>query len=116
MPLKTGHTEGLATAVVVSFVARARPEALPAASAAGTSQSLRPVLIGLAVAALSASVAAQAESTSILIVDDDWDYQYTHPGSLGGRPYYTSALDALGLGYEVWDVQTQGQPTSAASA
>jgi len=47
-------------------------------------------------------------------VDDDWDYQFTHPGSQGGLPYYTSALEALGLGYEVWDVQTQGQPTGAA--
>jgi len=68
----------------------------------------------LALAALAASVAAQQPASNILLVDDDWDYELMHPGSLGGRPYYTSALAALGLGYEVWDVQTQGQPTGAA--
>ena len=46
--LAIGVVEGLATAVVVSFVARARPEAL---SAAETGMGLRPVLIGLLVAA-----------------------------------------------------------------
>ncbi len=51
--LAIGIVEGLATAVVVSFVARARPEALPAAeAAAGTRVSLRPVLIGLLIAAV----------------------------------------------------------------
>ncbi|MCX6995522.1 MAG: energy-coupling factor ABC transporter permease [Kiritimatiellaeota bacterium] len=50
--LAIGVVEGLATAAVVAFVARARPEALPAASAAGMSVSLRPVLIGLAIAAV----------------------------------------------------------------
>jgi len=37
---------------VVAFVARARPEALPAAPAAGVSTLPRPVLLGLAVAAV----------------------------------------------------------------
>jgi cobalt/nickel transport system permease protein len=50
--LAIGVVEGLATAVVVSFVARARPEALPTAEVApGTRVSLRPVLIGLLIAA-----------------------------------------------------------------
>ncbi len=46
--LAIGVVEGLATAVVVSFVARARPEAL---SPVETEVGLRPVLIGLLVAA-----------------------------------------------------------------
>ncbi len=50
--LAIGVVEGLATAAVVSFVAKARPEALPTASASGASVSLRPVLIGLAIAAV----------------------------------------------------------------
>jgi cobalt/nickel transport system permease protein len=50
--LAIGVIEGLATAAVVSFVARARPEALPTAPAAGASGSLRPVLIGMAIAAV----------------------------------------------------------------
>ncbi len=74
------------------------------------------VLFCLALAVSSLPVAALRQTPDILLVDDDWDFQYTHPGSLGGRPYYTSALEALGLGYEVWDVQTQGQPTGAALA
>ncbi len=47
--LAIGVVEGLATATVISFVARARPEALPTAPASGASVSLRPVLIGLAI-------------------------------------------------------------------
>lgn len=75
------------------------------------------IVLLLAILALSALPAAAApQATGILLVDDDWDYQYTHPGSLGGRPYYASALEALGLAYEVWDVQAQGQPTGAALA
>jgi len=50
--LAIGVVEGLATAAVVSFVARARPEALPMAPSVGGSGSLRPVLIGLAIAAV----------------------------------------------------------------
>jgi hypothetical protein len=60
-------------------------------------------------------VATEATPT-VLLVDDDWDYQYTHPGSAGGLPYYTSALDLLGISWEVWDVQAQGQPTGAGLA
>lgn len=49
--LAIGVVEGLATAVVVSFIARARPEALPTAEAnPGTRVSLRPVLTGLLIA------------------------------------------------------------------
>ena len=50
--LAIGVVEGLATAAVVSFVARARPEALQTAPSAGATVSLRPVLIGLAIAAV----------------------------------------------------------------
>ena len=50
--LAIGVVEGLATAAVVSFVARARPEALQTAPSAGAPVSLRPVLIGLAIAAV----------------------------------------------------------------
>jgi cobalt/nickel transport system permease protein len=50
--LAIGVVEGLATAAVISFVAKARPEALQAAPASGASVSLRPVLIGLAIAAV----------------------------------------------------------------
>jgi cobalt/nickel transport system permease protein len=50
--LAIGVVEGLATATVISFVAKARPEAMPMAKADGASISLRPVLIGLAIAAV----------------------------------------------------------------
>ena len=51
--LAIGVVEGLATAVIVSFVARARPEALPDTEAAsGTRVSLRQVTIGLLIAAM----------------------------------------------------------------
>jgi cobalt/nickel transport system permease protein len=50
--LAIGIVEGLATAAVVSFVARARPEALYAAQTDGASGGLRPVLVGLAAAAV----------------------------------------------------------------
>jgi cobalt/nickel transport system permease protein len=50
--LAIGVVEGLATAAVISFVARARPEALQTAPSAGATVSLRPVLIGLAIAAV----------------------------------------------------------------
>ncbi len=49
--LAIGIAEGLATAAVVAFVAKAQPEALAGALAAGAGVSLRPVLIKLAVAA-----------------------------------------------------------------
>lgn len=50
--LAIGLVEGLATVAVVSFVARVRPEILPTAPAAGTSEQMRPLLVGLAVMAL----------------------------------------------------------------
>jgi cobalt/nickel transport system permease protein len=50
--LAIGVVEGLATAAVISFVARARPEALQMTPSAGATVSLRPVLIGLAIAAV----------------------------------------------------------------
>jgi len=56
--LAIGVVEGLATATVISFVARARPEALPAEPAAGASTSLRPVLIGFTIAAIALGGAA----------------------------------------------------------
>lgn len=49
--LAIGLVEGLATAAVVSFVARARPEALHAAPASCERKGLRAVLLGLAAAA-----------------------------------------------------------------
>lgn len=49
--LAIGVVEGLATAAVVSFVARARPEALRTVPLAGALASVRPVLVGLAIAA-----------------------------------------------------------------
>ena len=49
--LAIGVVEGLATAAVVSFVARARPEALCAPGELVAAGSLKPVLAGLAVAA-----------------------------------------------------------------
>jgi cobalt/nickel transport system permease protein len=48
--LAIGVVEGLATAAVVAFVARARPEALQTAPAVAGTVSFRPVLIGLAIA------------------------------------------------------------------
>ncbi len=50
--LVIGVVEGMATASVVSFVAKARPEALPAAATERTPGGLRPVLAALAMAAL----------------------------------------------------------------
>ena len=53
--LAIGVVEGLATAVVVAFIARARPEALPTSA---TSANLRPVLIALLIAAVALGGAA----------------------------------------------------------
>ncbi len=62
--LAIGVVEGLATAAVVLFVARARPEALPAGPAPGAPVRLRPVLAGLAfAAALAGGVASWFAST-----------------------------------------------------
>lgn len=49
--LAIGVVEGMATATVVSFVARARPEVLQPLPEARTTVRVRPVLVGLAVAA-----------------------------------------------------------------
>lgn len=49
--LAIGIVEGLATAAVVTFVARARPEVLPTAPAGLPASPLRPVLLGLVLAA-----------------------------------------------------------------
>lgn len=52
--LAIGLVEGLTTAAVVSFVARARPEVMPSASpAAGVAVNMRPVLLGLLTAAVA---------------------------------------------------------------
>lgn len=50
--LAIGIVEGLATAAVVSFVARTRPEALPEANPGEDTQSLRPILAGFLLGAL----------------------------------------------------------------
>jgi cobalt/nickel transport system permease protein len=50
--LAIGVVEGLVTVAVVAFVARARPEALYAVAPLPVSRPLRPVLVGLALAAL----------------------------------------------------------------
>jgi len=50
--LAIGIVEGLATAAVVSFVAKARPEALPTSAVSGDRVGMRPLLIKLAVIAL----------------------------------------------------------------
>jgi len=50
--LAIGIVEGLATVAVIAVIARARPEVLFAASTGHASGRLRPVLIGLAIAAL----------------------------------------------------------------
>lgn len=50
--LAIGIVEGLATVAVIAVVARARPEALFAASTGHASENLRPVLVGLVIAAV----------------------------------------------------------------
>jgi cobalt/nickel transport system permease protein len=50
--LAIGIVEGLATVAVISFVARARPEALVDTAPAPASRPLQPVLVGLALATL----------------------------------------------------------------
>ncbi len=53
-------------------------------------------------------LAAEASSPlpCVLLVDDDQD----NPDV---RPYYTSALRALGATYVVWDLATQGDPSAS---
>ncbi|HNS51291.1 MAG TPA: hypothetical protein PKO09_08900 [Anaerolineae bacterium] len=65
-------------------------------------------------AGVRAAAGQRPDTATVLIVDDDWDYDFTVPGSQGGLPYYTSALDLLGLTWSVWDVQSLGQPDGAA--
>jgi len=50
---------------------------------------------------------------SALLVNDD-PYS-TGPGG-GGLPYYITALDELGVAYDVWDVPTMGSPSAATLA
>lgn len=55
--LAIGVVEGIATAVVVGFVAKARPDALPLASGPSVKTDARPVLIGLGLTALVVGMA-----------------------------------------------------------
>jgi hypothetical protein len=50
---------------------------------------------------------------SALLVNDD---PYPAPDGGGGLPYYTTALDELGVAYDVWDVPAMGSPSAAALA
>lgn len=50
--LAIGAVEGFATVAVISFIAKARPEALPTSPLPGTAAGLRPILSGLAIATL----------------------------------------------------------------
>jgi hypothetical protein len=49
---------------------------------------------------------------SLLLVDDDWDFDAATGENDGGRPYYTSTLDFLGLSYNLWDTVDMGTPTA----
>jgi hypothetical protein len=51
------------------------------------------------------SQAPGANRACVLLVDDDQDGPDV-------RVYYTSALDELGVTYDVWDVATQGDPSA----
>ena len=55
---------------------------------------------------------AAPTTCNVLLVDDDWDFDTVIPND-GGRPYYTSTLDALGDPYVVWDTVSQGDPSAA---
>lgn len=48
-----------------------------------------------------------------LLVNDD---PYATPPSYGGLPYFTTALDELGVLYDVWDVAGAGSPPAAVLA
>jgi|GEM_PF-1074558 len=70
---------------------------------------IRAVLCGLiASAALShvLTTAASSPLPCVLLVDDDQN----NPDV---RTYYISALDELGVTYDVWDVATQGDPSAS---
>jgi hypothetical protein len=60
--------------------------------------------------AIPESYLIAAGGCSVLVVDDDWDFD-TAGENDGGRPYYTSALNYLGYYYKVWDTVSQGTPT-----
>jgi len=67
----------------------------------------------LVVATLCGLIASEAlghvlgvNQPCVLLVDDDQD-------SPDVRTYYTSALDELGVTYDVWDVTTQGDPSAS---
>ena len=49
---------------------------------------------------------------SVLLVDDDWNFEGTHEG---GRPQYETALNHLGYPYDVWDTEAEGGPPPAAT-
>lgn len=49
----------------------------------------------------------------VLLVDDDWDMTDSRGG---GRPFYTSALEALKIPHSVWDVASYGSPSPALMA
>lgn len=77
-------------------------------------QRADPPLVGIGTAGGRAPAGPRPETATVLIVDDDWDYDFTVPNSQGGLPYYTSALDLLGVSWSAWDVQSLGQPDAAA--
>lgn len=80
-------TSALASAIVCSFlVLMASIPVLASASLASTSRAPLPC---------------------VLLVDDDQD----NPDV---RAYYTSALDDLGIPFDVWDVAAQGEPAVSA--
>jgi uncharacterized repeat protein (TIGR01451 family) len=43
---------------------------------------------------------------NVLVVADDWKFESV----MGGTPYYTSALDGLGVDYDVWETNDLGDP------
>ncbi len=47
---------------------------------------------------------------SVLLVNDD---PFPTPDGGGGLPYYMSALDTLGVAYELWDTNASGSPPAA---
>lgn len=54
-----------------------------------------------------------ASGCSVLLVDDDWDFDPEAGENNGGRAYYASALNYLGYPWTVWDTVTQGVPSAA---
>ena len=60
---------------------------------------------GFLITAVALSQASGANLACVLLVDDDQDGPDV-------RLYYTSALDELGVTYDVWDVASQGDPSA----